>query len=66
MVNVNQVNVAMEFTLADAAGRPVSTVRETNASYAGADVSGMALKLIEERADEAVARLYADYCNTAR
>jgi hypothetical protein len=29
-------------------------------------VSGMALKLIEERADEAVARLYADYCNTAR
>lgn len=66
MVNVNQVRVAMDFTLADAAGRPVSQVRETDASYAGADVAGMALALIEERADDAVARLYADYCNTAR
>jgi hypothetical protein len=66
MVNVNQVEVAMDFTLADAAGRPVSQVRETNASYAGADVPGMALTLIEERADDAVARLYADYCATAR
>ncbi|HEY8047848.1 MAG TPA: hypothetical protein VIE63_01650 [Ramlibacter sp.] len=66
MVNVNQVNVAMDFTLTDAAGRPVSKVRETNASYAGADVSGMALKLIEEKADDVVAQLYADYCSTAR
>lgn len=65
-VHVNQVQVAMDFTLADAAGRPVSRVRETNASYAGADVAGMALTLIEERADDAVARLYADYCDSAR
>lgn len=65
-VHVNQVQVAMDFTLADAAGRPVSHVRETDASYAGADVPGMALELIEERADDAVARLYADYCATAR
>jgi hypothetical protein len=61
-VNVNQVNVALDFTLADAAGRPVSSARATNASYAGTDVSGMALQLIEERADEVVAQLYADYC----
>lgn len=66
MVNVNQVNVAMKFTLTDAAGRPVSTASANNASYAGSDVSGMALTLIEERADEVVARLYSDYCRTAR
>lgn len=66
MVNVNQVNVAMDFTLTDAAGRPVSNARATNASYAGSDVSGMALTLIEERADEVVAQLYSDYCKNAR
>jgi len=32
MVNVNQVNVAMNFTLADAAGRPVSSAAASNAS----------------------------------
>jgi len=66
MVNVNQVHVAMDFTLTDAAGRPVSNARASNASYAGADVSGMALTLIEERADEVVAQLYSDYCKNAR
>ncbi|MEJ6024367.1 hypothetical protein [Ramlibacter sp. PS4R-6] len=66
MVNVNQVNVALDFTLTDAAGRPVSNARATNASYAGADVSGMALTLIEERAEEIVAQLYSDYCRNAR
>jgi hypothetical protein len=66
MVNVNQVNVAMNFTLADAAGRPVSSAAASNASYAGSDVSGMALTLIEERADEVVAQLYSDYCRNAR
>jgi len=66
MVNVNQVKVAMNFTLADAAGRPISTAVASNASYAGSDVSGMALTLIEERADEVVAQLYSDYCRNAR
>ena len=65
MVNVNQVSVNMNFTLTDAAGRPVSTASASNASYAGSDVSGMALTLIEERADEVVARLYSDYCRNA-
>jgi hypothetical protein len=63
---LNQVNVSMEFSLADSSGRPVSNTRASNSSYAGTDVSGMALKLIEERADEAVAQLYSDYCKTAR
>jgi hypothetical protein len=66
MVNVNQVNVNLDFTLTDAAGRPVSRASANNASYAGNDISGMALTLIEERADEVVARLYSDYCQNAR
>jgi len=66
MVNVNQVNVNMNFTLTDASGRPVSTATASNQSYAGSDTSGMALTLIEERADEVVARLYSDYCQNAR
>ncbi|AMO22309.1 hypothetical protein GCM10027034_26360 [Ramlibacter solisilvae] len=66
MVNVNQVSVNMDFTLTDAAGRPISTAKTTNASYAGADVAGMALQLIEERAGEVVAQLYSDHCRSAR
>lgn len=65
MINVNQVSVNMNFTLTDAAGRPVSTATASNQSYAGSDTSGMALTLIEERADEVVARLYSDYCRNA-
>lgn len=66
MVNVNQVNIDMNFTLSDAAGRPVSTAAANNASYAGRDTSGMALTLIEERADQIVAKLYSQYCQYAR
>lgn len=65
VVNVNQVSVNMDFTLADASGKPVSIASARNESYAGSDTSGMALTLIEERADEVVARLYSDYCRNA-
>jgi hypothetical protein len=65
MINVNQVSVNLNFTLTDASGRPVSTATASNQSYAGSDASGMALTLIEERADEVVARLYSDYCRNA-
>lgn len=65
IVNVNQVSVNMNFTLTDAAGRPVSTATASNQSYAGSDIAGMALTLIDERADEVVARLYSDYCRNA-
>ncbi len=65
MVNVNQVSVRLNFTLSDAGGRPVSTASAHNESYAGSDVAGMALTLIEERADEVVAQLYSDYCRNA-
>jgi hypothetical protein len=65
IVNVNQVSVDMEFTLSDSSGKPVSTAAASNQSYAGSDTSGMALTLIEERADQIVAKLYSDYCRNA-
>ncbi len=65
MVYVNQVSVQMNFTLTDSAGRPISVATASNQSYAGSDVAAMAMTLIEERADEVVARLYSDYCRNA-
>lgn len=65
LINVNQVNVTMNFTLTGADGRMISQASADNASFAGADTSGLALTLINERADEVVARLYSDYCRAA-
>ena len=65
IINVNQVNVTMNFTLTGANGRMISEASAENASYAGADTTGLALTLINERADEVVARLYSDYCRAA-
>lgn len=62
IVRVNQVNIRMNFTLTDASGRTVAQASAENASYAGTDTSGMALTLINEKADEVVAQLYSDYC----
>lgn len=64
-VNVNQVSVSMQFTLTGANGRVIAQASAQDASYAGQDVSGMALTLINEQADEAVAQLYSDYCRNA-
>lgn len=65
IVNVNQVHIRMQFTLTGANGRVISQASADNASYAGQDVTGMALTLINERADEVVAQLYSDYCRSA-
>ena len=62
---VNQVSVSMGFTLSGANGRMISDVEASSSSYSGADVSRMALTLVNEQADEVVARLYADYCRNA-
>lgn len=62
IVNVNEVNVQMDFTLTGANGKMISQTSATHSSYAGADTAGMALTLINERADEVVAKLYSDYC----
>ena len=65
MMAVNQVSVDMDFTLTGSNGRPISDAQASSASYAGRDVSRMALTLVNEKADEVVAKLYSDYCRTA-
>ena len=65
IIPVNQVSIGMGFTLTGANGRIISDVGANSASYAGADVSQMALTLINEQADEVVAHLYGDYCRNA-
>ena len=65
MMAVNQVSVNMGFTLTGGNGRIISDVNANSSSYAGADVSSMALTLVNEQADDVVARLYADYCRNA-
>ena len=65
LIPVNQVAVAMGFTLSKADGRVVSDADASSSSYAGADVTRMALTLVNEKADDVVAKLYADYCSNA-
>lgn len=65
VVNVNQVSISMNFTLTGANGKMISQAGARNESYAGRDTAGMALTLINERADEVVAQLYNDYCQKA-
>lgn len=65
MMRVNQVSVTMGFKLTGSNGRLISTADARAESYAGADVGRMALTLVNEQADEVVAKLYADYCEKA-
>jgi len=65
MMNVNQVTVNMKFTLYGADGRFISDTEASSGSYAGANVERMALTLVNEKADEVVPALYADYCRKA-
>jgi hypothetical protein len=65
MMPVNQVSVNMNFPLTGGNGRIISNAEANAASYAGADVSRMALTLVNENADEVVAKLYGDYCRNA-
>ena len=65
LMNVNQVAVNMGFTLTASNGRVISDTEARSASYSGNDVQRMALDLVNEKADEVVARLYADYCRNA-
>jgi hypothetical protein len=65
VIAVNQVSVNMNFTLSAANGKIISDVEASSSSYSGVDVARMALTLVNEQADEIVARLYADYCRNA-
>lgn len=66
VLKINEVAVTMMFTLTDSAGKTISSVSANSESYAGTDTLGMALTLIEEQADEVVARMYSDYCRNTR
>jgi len=65
MMAVNQVSVNVGFTLTASNGRVISDTEARSSSYAGSDVHQMALTLVNEKADEVVAMLYADYCRNA-
>lgn len=65
MIPVNEVTVDMSFFLSDTSGRPISQASAQGGSYAGADTRTVAAQLINEQADEVVARLYSDYCRNA-
>ncbi len=65
MMAVNQVSVNMKFTLYSTDGRLISDTEASSSSYAGANVERMALTLVNEKADEVVPTLYADYCRNA-
>lgn len=65
MMAVNQVSVNMKFTLYGSNGRLISDTEASSSSYAGADVEHMALTLVNEKADEVVPALYADYCRSS-
>jgi len=65
MMAVNQVAVNMAFTLSGSNGRVIADTEATESSYAGADVRRMAQTLVDEKADEVVAKLYGDYCRNA-
>ena len=65
LMAVNQVSVNMGFTLTGSNGRVISDTEASASSYAGSDVQRMALTLVNEKADEVVATLYADYCRNA-
>ncbi|HSC24577.1 MAG TPA: hypothetical protein VLG08_12740 [Casimicrobiaceae bacterium] len=65
IMNVNQVSVNMGFTLTGSNGRLISDTEAHASSYAGADVRRMAQTLVDEHADEVVAKLYGDYCRNA-
>jgi hypothetical protein len=65
LIAVNQVSINMDFTLYGSNGRVVADAHASSSSYAGADIQHMALTLVNEKADEVVAQLYADYCRNA-
>ena len=66
MLRVNQVSVGMGFTLEAGDGRLLANANASASSYAGPDVRAMALTLLQEQADEVLARLYGQYCRRAK
>jgi len=64
-LNINEVSVNLGFTLSTSSGKILSDVSAQSSSYSGTDTLGMALTLVNEKADLLVAQLYNDYCQKA-
>lgn len=66
VLRIPEVTVNMGFTLTGANGRVISEAGARAESYSGSDTLGMALTLVNEQADELVARLYNDFCRSGQ
>lgn len=64
VVQVNEVSVHLDMTLAALDGRTISDVSARADSYSGSDTLHTALALVKEQADRLVAQLANDYCRT--
>ncbi len=62
VIRVNEVTVNLGFSLADNNGRMISDATAQGGSFSGSDIRSAAARLINEQADEVVAKLYSDYC----
>jgi hypothetical protein len=62
IINVNQIAVSMNFVLTGADGKRVAQAEAQSQSFSGADVHGMTQTLVNEQAEEVVAKLYSAYC----
>ena len=65
VIRVNEVTVNLGFSLADSGGRMISDATTNGGSFSGSDIRTAAARLINEQADEVVAKLYSDYCTNA-
>ena len=65
VIRVNEVTVNLGFTLADSGGRMISDATAQGGSFSGSDIRTAAARLINEKADDVVAKLYSDYCGQA-
>jgi hypothetical protein len=62
ILHINEVSVDMSFTLTNSSGRTISGTTARMESYSGADTIRTAQILVEEQADQIVAKLYHDFC----
>ncbi len=62
MVRANEVSVDVMLTLTDGSGRLISQARASGQSWAGSDVIGAAMSVLDDQADGLVAKLYSDFC----
>lgn len=66
MVRANEVSVSIQLTLTDSSGRTLSHVSASGQSWAGSDVIGAAMSVLEDEASSLVAKLYSDFCSRGK